>query len=860
MAAGAQAWLARLWRPLALAAAAFLLHASDPAPQGAPALSLAQARAFFPDASRLKAAPDRSIVALDAFGNRIGRLVTTSPEADGIVGYSGPTNVLVALDNDERVLGIRILSSEDTAAHVAQLKSDPAFAGSFVGWTPRTRPAPKLEGVAGSTLTAYGVAESVQQRLSGTYASLRFPTPLTVEEAKSAGLTDAASLETHSPRRGWHRVKDAGGATLGFLVRTSPSGDEATGYAGPTDTLVSVAPDARTIRKVLIRSTYDTADYVRRVKEDPAYLSSLARWNVEEWASLDFNQARLEGVAGATLTSFAVAEGMRRRFADDRRAAAAEKEERSSWLRRAAAFVLLAGSLAMAFTSLHGRPRVRLVWQLLLVGGTGLWLGQLVSLGLYSGWARHGVPWAAAPELVVLGAVALLIPWAARKQAYCHHVCPHGAAQELLGRFRGLHRPLSGPTHSWLSKLPSWSLAGAFLTALALPSFDLNRVEPFDAWILGVSASIPLGLAVLGLLASVFIPQAYCKYGCPTGALLKFVRTTSSDEGFTRRDGVALALLAVGGVFVLAKPEAALPEPPPPAITEIHGAAFGTTWTVKVRGDGFDADLIKRELEAEASRVEFSLSHWRDSSGTYDFNTRDTTRPFGVTDELMQLVLLGRRLGEATEGDYDLTVAPLLDLWGYGPSGKRPKAPTDEEIAAALPAVGWKNLVTDAGALTIAKRHPRTALDLGSLLQGHAADRLAQILKAEGHDEFLIEVGGELLAAGTWQVGVEDPMNPGRKLDTPELKDRALAVSGLYRARRRLEGRETNHILSPRTGKPVTPTLEMAAVYAPNCVLADGWSTALMAAGFEKAKRIAERERLEVILVTTDGKVWRRGK
>ncbi|MFN5804608.1 MAG: FMN-binding protein, partial [Opitutia bacterium] len=432
MAAGAQAWIARLWRPLALAAAAFLLHASDPAPQGAPALSLAQARAFFPDASRLKAAPDRSVLALDVFGNRVGRLVTTSPEADGIVGYSGPTNVLVALDNDDRVLGIRILSSEDTAAHVAQLKSDPAFAASFVGWTPRTRPAPKLEGVAGSTLTAYAVAESVQQRLSGTYASLRFPTPLTVEEAKSAGLTDAASLETHSPRRGWHRVKDAGGATLGFLVRTSPSGDEATGYAGPTDTLVSVAPDARTIRKVLIRSTYDTADYVRRVKEDPAYLASLTRWNVEEWAALDFNRAGLEGVAGATMTSFAVAEGMRRRFADERRAAAAAEDERESWLRRAAAGLLLLGALAMAFTPLHGNPKVRLVWQLFLVGGTGLWLGQLVSLGLFSGWARHGLPWKAAPELVILGAVALLAPWATRKQLYCHHVCPHGAAQELL--------------------------------------------------------------------------------------------------------------------------------------------------------------------------------------------------------------------------------------------------------------------------------------------------------------------------------------------------------------------------------------------------------------------------------------------
>lgn len=858
MASGAQAWLARLWRPLALGAAAFLLHASDPAAGDPPALSLAQARAFFPDASRLKAAADRSVLALDAFGNRVGRLVTTSPEADGIVGYSGPTNVLVALDNDDRVLGVRILSSEDTAAHVAQLKSDPAFAASFTGWTPRTRPAPKLEGIAGSTLTAYAVAESVQQRLSGTYASLRFPTPLSVEEARAAGFTDAAALESGSPRLGWHRVRDAAGSTLGFLVRTPPSGDEATGYAGPTDTLAAVAPDARTIRKVLIRSTYDTADYVRRVKEDPAYLASLAKWDVEQWATLDFNQAGLEGVAGATMTSFAVAEGLRRRFADDRRAAAAAKEERVTWVRRAAAGLLLLGALAMAFTRLNGKPWLRTAWQVALVGGTGLWLGQLVSLGLYSGWARHGLPWKAAPELVVLGAIALLVPWATRKQIYCHHVCPHGAAQELLGRFRSLHRPLTGKTHAWLSKVPSWSLGAAFLTALALPAFDLNRVEPFDAWILGISASIPLGLAVLGLGASVFIPQAYCKYGCPTGALLKFVRTTASDEGFTRRDGVALALLTVGGALVWARPEASLPEPPSPTVTEIHGAAFGTTWTVKVRGDGFDVDILKRELEAEAGRVEFSLSHWRDSSGTHDFNARGTLRPFGITDELMQLVLLGRRLGEATGGDYDLTVAPLLDLWGYGPSGKRATAPTDAEIATVLPAVGWTNLVTDPKALTLAKKHPRTALDLGSLLQGHAADRLAQILKAEGHDEFLIEVGGELLAAGNWRVGVEDPMNPGRQLDTPELKDRALAVSGLYRARRKLEGREAGHILSPRTGKPVTPTLEMAAVYASSCVVADGWSTALMAAGFDKARQIAEREKLDVILVTTDGKVWRR--
>jgi thiamine biosynthesis lipoprotein len=92
------------------------------------------------------------------------------------------------------------------------------------------------------------------------------------------------------------------------------------------------------------------------------------------------------------------------------------------------------------------------------------------------------------------------------------------------------------------------------------------------------------------------------------------------------------------------------------------------------------------------------------------------------------------------------------------------------------------------------------------------------------------------------------------------LTDRALSTSGLYRAKRLAAGKPVSHILSPKTGRPVTPTLEMAAVYHTSCLQADGWSTALMAVGFEEAKRLAQREKLDVILVTPDKQVWRSGK
>ena len=146
------------------------------------------------------------------------------------------------------------------------------------------------------------------------------------------------------------------------------------------------------------------------------------------------------------------------------------------------------------------------------------------------------------------------------------------------------------------------------------------------------------------------------------------------------------------------------------------------------------------------------------------------------------------------------------------------------------------------------------------MLQGYAADRAAAILRAQGQHVYLIEVGGEILAAGSWRVGIEDPFNPRVMLETVLLTDRALSTSGLYRAKKLAAGKPVSHILSPQTGRPVESTLEMAVVTHESCFQADGWSTALMAVGFEEAKRIALREKLDVILVTPDKKVWRSGK
>ena len=865
------AWLARGWRLAALLLAALLLQRTTPVTDTAlTRLTLDDARAFFPGAKRLKSGPNQTLLVQDQQGNRIGRLVTTSPDADAVVGYAGPSNVLVALDEKEQVVGTRILGSEDTPEHVDQLRSSTGFARSFKGWRPATQPAPRLDAYAGSTLTAYAITESIQKRLSGNYVSLRFPAPLALAEIRAAGFPDATSFEPNAPRLGWNLVRGPNRALLGYVVRSSPSADEVVGYAGPSETLIAVDPDGLRLRKVTLRSTYDTADYVARIREqepDPqgrTFFSELTRWNTREWAAFDFRKGELDTVAGATLTSYAIAKGLQTRFADDAHGTRQEQAAARDRLKAAALWCFVAGALLMTFTSLHGRPAVRTAWQLLLVGGLGLWLGQLLSLGLFAGWARHGIPWSQAGALFAFGAVALLVPWGSRRQLYCHHLCPHGAAQELLGGLRRLHVPVSGRWHAWLGKIPAISLAGAFLAALAWPRWSLGQAEPFDAWVLGVGVLIPFVLAVAGLLAAIFVPQAYCKYGCPTGALFKFVRSASATEGWGRRDAWAAGVLALGAALTfLPRGEADESDSPEgvgrPAVTEVHGAAFGTTWTVKARGGAVDAELLKRELEAEINRVEFTLSHWRRSSATTDFNQLESTLPFGIPQELADLTEFALRLSAATDGAYDITVAPLTNLWGYGPAGKLPD-PTAEQLRAALAKVGWRHLKLDKENLTLAKDHEGVSLDLGSVLQGYAADRAAGVLKAQGVDEYLIEVGGEILAAGTWRVGIEDPFNPRLMLENALLTDKALSTSGLYRAKRLAAGKPVSHILSPKTGSPVEPTLEMAVVFHESCLQADGWSTALMAAGFEQAKEIARREKLDVLLVTPDKKIWRSGK
>lgn len=381
--------------------------------------------------------------------------------------------------------------------------------------------------------------------------------PIQVAEVRSF-FPAAQRLEPDPSERMGLWVLDKSGGRIGYVLRTSPMADKIVGYCGPTDTLVALTPDKANPRVVgiKVRSSLDTKQHVEDVIADEDFMGT---WNGKTWdevAGTDPKMAGVEGVSGASLTSRAIAYGIQKRFADSDKAAAAARKSAHEPIhvgsRDLGLAVVIALAMLFTFTRLRSRSILRRLFQPVLIGYVGFYNGQILAQSLFAGWSAAVVPWRAAPGLALLAAAALVVPWVTRRQVYCSHLCPHGAAQEWMGRVgrRVRRRPFAVPrgVDRGLRWLPP-ALIGlvVFVTMEHVP-FNLAGIEPFDAYLIRTAGAATIAVAIAGLLAAVFVPMAYCKYGCPTGALLSFVRSHGKADGFGRRDLAAgmLVLLAAG--------------------------------------------------------------------------------------------------------------------------------------------------------------------------------------------------------------------------------------------------------------------------------------------------------------------------
>jgi thiamine biosynthesis lipoprotein len=297
-----------------------------------------------------------------------------------------------------------------------------------------------------------------------------------------------------------------------------------------------------------------------------------------------------------------------------------------------------------------------------------------------------------------------------------------------------------------------------------------------------------------------------------------------------------LVLLIVGTVLIIRQQQSM-----PYQTTE--GMVFGTVYKTTYQ---FDRDL-RQEIEAELAHVDAEFSMFNDTSVVTRFNQGG--RPV-LDDTFKEVFQLASDISRQTDGAFDVTVAPLVNAWGFG--FKHEQMPTRQQVDSLRKFVGMQHLTYDKRRSLITKDDPRVMLDFSAIAKGYGSDVVARLLRRYGIQNFLVEIGGEMVVSGIspkrlpWRVGVAKPTDDslavsGQMQTVLNVTDCAMATSGNYRRFYYKGGRKYAHTIDPKTGYPVQHSLLSATVLAKDCAVADAYATSLMVMGLDKARKLLEQ-------------------
>ncbi|MBL0559880.1 FAD:protein FMN transferase [Aeromonas hydrophila] len=298
---------------------------------------------------------------------------------------------------------------------------------------------------------------------------------------------------------------------------------------------------------------------------------------------------------------------------------------------------------------------------------------------------------------------------------------------------------------------------------------------------------------------------------------------------------------------------------PAPTQTRIQGKTMGTFYAVTL-SDPFPGGepALQQEVDALLVRMNHEISTYDPNSLISRFNQGPANTQFIIPAAMAKIVRQGIDAGHLTNGKLDVTVGPLVNLWGFGPDKRPIKRPNDAAIAAARHKVGIDKLtLTPQGDhFLLEKSIPELYLDLSTLGEGAASDEIAALLESKGVNNYLIEVAGAVRSKGNnakgkpWRVAIVEPSDqPGAFSDVVIPNGMALSTAGSYRNYYELDGKRYSHIIDPATGQPITHKLVSASVITPTALEADALDTALMVMGPEQAMAFAKAHGLAVYLI-----------
>lgn len=288
----------------------------------------------------------------------------------------------------------------------------------------------------------------------------------------------------------------------------------------------------------------------------------------------------------------------------------------------------------------------------------------------------------------------------------------------------------------------------------------------------------------------------------------------------------------------------------PACLHSLGGATMGTTWSLRVLNPRLvPLPAVRAAVQGALDEVVAQMSHWAPDSLISRFNRAPAGVRFALPDAFARVLEAALHWAEASGGAFDPTVAPLVGLWGFGPQAEDSSSgpPASARLAQQRLHVGWRRLLWDPRRREL-EQPGGLQLDFSGIAKGFAVDLAAEALHAQGFTDFLLEVGGELRAAGRrpggqpWRVRIDAGTAEGEQAPPLALHDQAAATSGERWHQREASSRRWSHTLDPRTGQPAAHALAAVTVLHPQCMAADALATVLAVLGPEAGRRFADRQ------------------
>ena len=298
----------------------------------------------------------------------------------------------------------------------------------------------------------------------------------------------------------------------------------------------------------------------------------------------------------------------------------------------------------------------------------------------------------------------------------------------------------------------------------------------------------------------------------------------------------------------------------------ISGQTMGTTYNVTVVDNplSLSKENLKKRIEEALNEVNEKMSNWYDQSEISIVNNDTRGKPIDLSQELFDVINISADIHNKSNGAFDITAAPLINLWGFGPNKSERKIPSVSEVNAALELVGQTKLLKLIPGLNqLKKRNSEVLINLSAIAKGYGIDRVASTLKEQKIQNFLVEIGGDLITSGNnkngkaWSIGIEAPKVESQIVQSVvKIKNQAMATSGDYKNFFEKNGIRYSHIIDPKTGYPIRHNTLSVTVLAERATLADGWATAMLVLGHKDGIIVANKLSIPVFFISSHEKTF----